>query len=91
MKKPPLYLTISELASEYHRSRETVYRYLEQIEADPRYRNAWVYLTEDTPKLVNRNVFEDFLHFRENLRNRNLRKNLSPYDPATVARQRGEQ
>lgn len=87
MKK---YLTITELASEYHRSRETIYRYLEQIESEPRYRNAWVYLTQDSPKLVNRNVFEDFLHFREHLNNRNLRRGLSPYDPMTVARQRGE-
>lgn len=90
MARDPTYLKISEIASEYHRAKETVYRDLNEIEKEPRYQNEWIYLHDGQPKMVNRNVYEDFLHHRTWLRDGNLRKHLKPYDPAEVMRQRGD-
>ena len=84
------YLKISELATEYHRSRQTIYKDLAAIEQDSRYEGFWIYLHEGQPKLINRNVYEDYLHHKTWLADRNLRKHLKPFDPAEVRRQRGE-
>ena len=88
--RDPTYLKISELASEYHRSKQTIYSDLACIEQEQRYKGFWIYLHDGSPKLVNRNVYEDFLHYRTYLQDSHLRKHLQPYDPAEVRRQRGE-
>ena len=84
------YLKISELATEYHRSRQTIYKDLAVIEQEPRYKGFWIYLHDGQPKLVNRNVYEDYLHHKTWLADRYLRKHVKPFDPAEVRRQRGE-
>ncbi len=84
------YLKVSELATEYHRSKQTICSDLEQIEKDPRYGSAWIYLHDGRPKMVNRNVYEDFLHYKTWLEDKNLRKHLKPFDPQEVRWQRGE-
>lgn len=88
--RDPTWLKISELATEYHRSKATIYSDLGQIEKEPRYRGVWVYLHDGQPKMVNRNVYEDFLHYKTWLEDKNLRKHLKPFDPQEVRRQRGE-
>ena len=92
VREPPIrnYLKISEIATEYHRSRQTIYSDLAYIEQEPRYRGAWIYLHDGQPKMINRNVYEDYLHHKTWLKDRNLRKHLKPYDPVAVAWQRGE-
>lgn len=84
------YFTINELAKMYHRSPTTVNSYLAEIQSDSRYKDNMILIEDSRPKLVNRNVFEDFLFNRTFLRDRNLRKHLDPFDPVKVARQRGE-
>ena len=64
--------------------------YLAEIQSDSRYKDDMILIEDSRPKLVNRNVFEDFLFNRTFLRDRNLRKHLDPFDPVKVAKQRGE-
>ena len=84
------YFTISELSKMYHRSPTTVNSYLAEIQSDSRYKDNMILIEDSRPKLVNRNVFEDFLFNRTFLMDRNLRKHLDPFDPVKVAKQRGE-
>lgn len=84
------YFTINELAEMYHRSPTTVNSYLAEIQSDSRYKDNMILIEDSRPKLVNRNVFEDFIFNRTYLRDRNLRKHLDPFDPVKVAKQRGE-
>ena len=64
--------------------------YLAEIQSDSRYKDNMILIEDSRPKLVNRNVFEDFLFNRTFLRDRNLRKHLDPFDPVKIAKQRGE-
>lgn len=84
------YFTVNELSKMYHRSPTTVNSYLAEIQSDSRYKNEMILIEDSRPKLVNRNVFEDYLVNRTFLMDRNLRKHLDPFDPVRVARQRGE-
>lgn len=84
------YFTVSELSKMYHRSPTTVNSYLAEIQSDSRYKDNMILIEDSRPKLVNVNIFEDYLFNRTYLRNRNLRKHLDPFDPVKVARQRGE-
>ncbi len=90
MARDPTYMRVSDIAREYHRAKETVYRDLAFIEKEPRYKDEWIYLHDGCPKMVNRNVYEDYLHHKTWLQDSNLRKHLKPYDPAEVIRQRGD-
>lgn len=90
MAREPTYLRVSDIVAEYHRSKPTVYSDLKEIEKEPRYKGFWIYLHDGRPKLVNRNIYEDYLHHKTWLEDRNLRKHLKPFDPAEVAWQRGE-
>ena len=83
-------MKVSELAKVYHRAKETIYKDLAFIEKDPRYEGQWIYLHDGHPKMVNRNIYEDFLHHKTWLKDGNLRKHLKPYDPGEVMRQRGD-
>lgn len=83
-------MKVSELAKVYHRAKETIYKDLAFIEKDPRYKDEWIYLNDGKPRLVNRNIYEDFLHHKTWLQDANLRKHLKPYDPSEVMRQRGD-
>lgn len=84
------YFTVSELSKMYHRSPTTVNSYLAEIQNDSRYKDNMILIEDSRPKLVNVNIFEDYLFNRTYLRDRNLRKHLDPFDPVMVARQRGE-
>lgn len=84
------YFTVSELSKMYHRSPTTVNSYLAEIQSDSRYKDNMILIEDSRPKLINVNIFEDYLFNRTYLRNRNLRKHLDPFDPVMVARQRGE-
>lgn len=84
------YFTVNELSKMYHRSPTTVNSYLVEIQSDSRYKNNMVLIEDSRPKLINVNIFEDYLYNRTYLRDRNLRKHLDPFDPVRVARQRGE-
>lgn len=64
--------------------------YLAEIQSDSRYKDNMILIEDSRPKLVNVNIFEDYLFNRTYLRNRNLRKHLEPFDPVKVAKQRGE-
>ena len=85
-----IYMTVSELADVYHKSPTTINSYLKEMQSDSRYKGIWVLLDDSRPKMINRNAFEDYLHFRTYLKDRNLRKHLDPFDPVKVAKQRGE-
>ena len=74
----------------YHRSPTTVNSYLAEIQSDSRYKDNMILIEDSRPKLVNVNIFEDYLYNRTYLRDRNLRKHLDPFDPVKVAKQRGE-
>ena len=91
MKNNRNYLKISELCEEYHKSRTTVTNYVNEIDKEHRYKDAWIYLEPGaSTRQVNRNVFEDYLHYRAWLSDRNLRKHVPPFDPDVVVKQRGE-
>ena len=83
------YLPISKISQQYGIPRSTVYDYLSEIESCDRYRSAWVTLDGGRAKLVNLLVLEDFLRHRQFLKNKNLARQLPPYDPREVMWQRG--
>ena len=84
------YKTIAELREIYGQSRATINAYLKAIQNDPRYAGQWIDLGDKRPRRINSLIYEDYLHYRTRLRDRNLRKTVPPYDPVEVKRQRGE-
>ncbi len=84
------YMKISDLAETYHTSSQNAYLILKEIEASPRYKGHWITINDFGVRMVNSLVFEDFLHYRTELKNPNLARHLPPYDPAKVRAERGE-
>ena len=84
------YMPVSKICEQYGLSKRTVYRFFEEIEGTDRYKKAWVKLNECGTSLYSTLVLEDYLHYRTELQNRNLKKLLPPYDPEEVLWQRGE-
>lgn len=83
------YMPVSKICEQYGLSKRTVYRFFEEIEGTDRYKKAWVKLNECGTSLYSTLVLEDYLHYRTELQNRNLKKLLPPYDPEEVLWQRG--
>lgn len=84
------YRPVSKICEQYGLSKRTVYRMFEEIEGTDRYKKARVKLNDCGTGLYNTLVLEDYLYYRTQLQNRNLRKLLPPYDPEEVLWQRGE-
>ena len=84
------YKPVSIICEQYGLSKRTVYRFYEEIEGTDRYKKARVKLNDCGTGLYNTLVLEDYLYYRTQLQNRNLKKLLPPYDPVEVLWQRGE-
>ena len=88
--KGTTYQTVKSIAAEYGRTPQWVSNILREIKDSGRYRTAWIESGGDKDRLINTLVFEDYLHYRSKLKDRNLARKVPPYDPAEVRRQRGE-
>lgn len=84
------YLPVKDVVSHYCLSRSSVDRIVKEIEDCPRYKGQWISINEWGGKMINTLIFEDYLHYRTQLKNKNLAKGLPPYSPAKVREQRGE-
>ena len=84
------YMTVKETGKAYSRSPSSVYLDLKEIDSLDRYRGAWPTLNDAGDKLVNTLVYEDFLHYRSKLKDKNIARRLPPYSAEEVRRQRGE-
>ena len=86
------YMSVKDLAEAYGMKPATIYSHLKLIEECGRYKNHRPKLNDNGAGdlMVNTLVYEDFLYFRSKLKNKNLAKNLPPYDPEEVRRCRGE-
>ena len=84
-----VYLPVRRVAETYSQSKSTVNRILEELKATGRYSSYRVTINDDGDKLVNVLVYEDYLYYRTQLKNRNLAKNLPPFDPVEVRKNWG--
>ena len=83
-------MTVKETGKAYGRSPAAVYLDLKEIEASDRYKGAWTTLNDAGYTLVNTLVYEEFLHYRSKLKDKNIARRLPPYSAEEVRRQRGE-
>ena len=84
------YLPVSGIAEVYRQSKSTVLRILREIQESERYEGYRVIINDDGDRLVTVLVYEDYLYYRTQLKNRNLARRLPPFDPAEVRRNWGE-
>lgn len=83
------YLPVNRIVTEYGLSRSTVYDLINEMKSCDRYKGQWV--TVDGVKTsVNVLVLEDYLRYRQFLKQRNFARNIPPYSAAEVRRQRGD-
>ena len=86
----PAYMSIKEAAQLYGYSKQTVYNLIKEMKECSRYKGAWLELNQYGDKLINTLALEDFLRYRAQLKEPALARNLPPYDPREVRKQRGE-
>ena len=84
------YLSVAGIAESYRQSKTTVGRILKEIQESGRYKDYRVIINDDGDRLVNVLIYEDYLYYRTQLKNRNLARRLPPFDPAEVRRNWGE-
>ena len=84
------YMLVKEIGKAYGRSYAAVYRELKEIENSDRYKGAWATLNDEGDTMINTLVYEDFLHYRSKLKDKNIARRLPPYSAEEVRRQRGE-
>lgn len=85
------YITRANLAQELQISIGTVDKRIREIRqeiANKRY-SEFAVIKDGGLMLVNYLVLIDYMHYRERLLDRNLRKNVPQYDPAKIARELG--
>ena len=84
------YMTVKETGKAYGRSTAAIYQDLKEIGSCDRYNKAWTTLNDEGDWLINTLVYEDFLHYRTQLKDKNMARRLPPYSAEEVRRQRGE-
>ena len=62
------WLRQKEIAAEYKICPTQIRRIRKEIESCPRYKGHWIYLNEGGWPLINRQVWEDYLHYRNIIR-----------------------
>ena len=84
------YMSVAEAAEYYHYSKPTIYALLAEMKNCKRYKGAWTELNRDGNRLINVLCLEDYLRYRSQLKEPAIARNLPPYDPREVRKQRGE-
>ena len=82
------YMTVKSMSEWYEKSAQTVRQDVRRMREINRYNPKYLVLNEDGQQLINSLMYEDYLANKAAI-NAGI-KNLDPYDPAEVRRQRGE-
>ena len=88
--KSRTYMLVRDMASWYGQSPQTIRRNVQFMRESGRYNNRFLVLDSEGKQLINSLMYEDFLAHKTELKNRNLARRLTPYDPAAIRRERGE-
>lgn len=90
MHSKPVLLSKNAIAENYHMCIRTVENRIKEIVTDYKDRYGdFAVIKHGTLVLVNVLAFADFLAYRDRLKDKNLRKNVPPYNPEEVAKQLG--
>ena len=68
-----------DIVSNYHMSYTQISRIRKEIEACPRYKGCWIYLNKAGWPLINKQIWEDYLHYRHLIRH-GLEKHLPAFE-----------
>lgn len=85
-----VYLPISGMVKRYSQSKSCIYKILSEMTEHRKRYGEGMFLNEYGDKLVNTLMYEDFLLYRGQLKNKNLAKHIPPYNAAEVRKRRGE-
>ena len=88
--KSRTYMTVKSMSEYYESTPQTIRRNIKAMKESGRYDRTFISLDDDGKPLYNSLMYEDYLAHKVELKNKNLARRLSPYDPAEVRRQRGE-
>ena len=85
-----IYLPVNRIAERYGISKRAVYAIAKEMEGCSRYKKAWITINDGGSRLINTLVLEDYLRHRKELKHPNIARQLPPYNPSEVRKQRGE-
>ena len=90
MHSKPVLLSKNAIAENYHMCVRTVENRIKEILTDQKDRYGdFAVIKHGSLVLVNVLVFTDYICYRDRLRDKNLKKNVPPYNPEEVAKQLG--
>ena len=87
--KPNAVRTIDDLAEEFGVTKTTIQTRKKEFQAEKERYGEFSVIQDGGIVLINYLAFLDFLHYRERLKEKNLRKTVPPYNPAIVAKKLG--
>lgn len=88
--KSRTYMTVKHMSEWYEQSPQTIRRNVQAMKETGRYNNRYLIMDDERKQLINTLMYEDYLAYKTELKNRNLARRLEPYDPAEIRKQRGE-
>lgn len=88
--KSRTYMTVKHMSEWYEQSPQTIRRNVQAMKETGRYNNRYLIMDDEGKQLINTLMYEDYLAYKTELKNRNLARRLEPYDPAAIRRERGE-
>ncbi len=88
--KSRTYMSIKHMSEWYDLTPQVIRRDVRAMEKTGRYNVRRMVLNREGKWLINTLMFEDYLAYKTELKNRNLARRLEPYDPQEVRKQRGE-
>lgn len=89
MYSKPVLATRHQLADEFDMCLRTVDTRIKELTEHKNRYGDFAFIKHGSMVLVNKLVFVDFLAYRDRLRDKNLKKNVPPYNPENVAKQLG--
>jgi len=89
MRSKPIIMNRREIAEEFNISTRTVDNRIKELEQHKDRYGDYCILRNGSIVLVNKLALLDFFTYRDRLRDKNLRKNVPPYNPEEVARHFG--
>ena len=81
---------VGRISKQFGLSTRSIYRFFDEIKVHPRYKKAWITSNDCGVTLYNALVLYDYLHYRTELTDTNMRKKIPPYNPEECVWQLGQ-
>lgn len=89
MHAKPVLMTRHQIADEFGMCLRTVDTRIKELSSYSQRYGEYMIIKHGSLVLVNKLALVDFFAYRDRLKDKNLRKNVPPYDPESVAKQLG--